>query len=113
MSARRLTSGGRVKTFRELVIEHLDRRLRDLPQGSVVTLVETGRRPTLLFGPQGHVTEAIGSLQEWDPQAVGHDVQPAWNLADQLAGETGQLLYLTDTLPDPERLNLPTGMEAV
>ncbi|MBO51023.1 MAG: hypothetical protein CMJ69_09575 [Planctomycetaceae bacterium] len=113
MSARRLTAGGRVKTFRELVIEHLDRRLRDLPQGSVVTLIETGRRPILLFGPQGRVTEAIGSLQEWDPQAVGHDVQPAWNLADQLAGETGQLLYLTDTLPDPERLNLPTGMEAV
>ena len=113
MSARRLTAGGRVKTFRELVIEQLDRRLRDLPQGSVVTLIETGRRPILLFGPQGRVTEAIGSLQEWDPQAVGHDVQPAWNLADQLAGETGQLLYLTDTLPDPERLNLPTGMEAV
>ena len=113
MSARRLTAGGRVKTFRELVVERLDRRIRDLPQGSVVTMIETGRRPTLIFGPQGRMVEAIGSLEQWDPQAVGHDVQPAWNLADQLAGETGQLLYLTDTLPDPERLNLPTGMEAV
>jgi len=113
MSARRLTSGGDPKTFRELAIDELDGRVRELPPGSVVTLVESGRRPALLFGPRGHVAEAIGSLGRWSPQSVGHDVQPAWNLADQLAGETGRLLYLTDTLPDAGQFNLPGRMEVV
>ena len=41
MSARRLTSGGDVKTFRELAIDELDSRVRELPAGSVVTVVES------------------------------------------------------------------------
>ena len=113
MSAQRLTSAGDLKTFRELAIDELDSRVRGLPPGSVVTLVESGRRPALLFGPQGHTAEAIGSLERWSPQSVGHDALPAWNLADQLAGETGQLLYLTDTLPEVGQFNLPGRMEVV
>ncbi len=113
MSARRLTSGGDVKTFGELAVAELQDRVDGLPSGSVVTLVESGLRPALLYGPRGDEELVIESLQGWRPESVGHDVQPAWNLADQLAGETGQLLYLTDTLPDTGQFNVPGRMEIV
>ncbi|GIT29337.1 MAG: hypothetical protein Ct9H300mP1_13830 [Planctomycetaceae bacterium] len=113
MSARRLPAGGRVKTFRELVIEHLDRRLRDLPQGSVVTLIETGRRPTPALWTAGarhrgdRVAAGMGSPGSWSRCATG--LEPG----DHLGRRDRPVVVLTDTLPDPERLNLPTGMEAV
>ncbi|MBO13612.1 MAG: hypothetical protein CMJ68_23030, partial [Planctomycetaceae bacterium] len=44
MSARRLTSGGDMKTFGELAVAELQDRVDGLPSGSVVTLVESGRR---------------------------------------------------------------------
>ncbi|MED5400955.1 MAG: BatA and WFA domain-containing protein [Planctomycetota bacterium] len=113
MSARRLTSGGDVKTFGELAVAELQSRIEELPSGSVVTLVESGRRPALLYGPRGDAGLVVESLQGWRPESVGHDVQPAWNLADQLAGEAGQLLYLTDTLPDAGQFNVPGRMEIV
>ncbi len=113
MSARRLTSGDPGRTFRELAIEALDRRMKELPQGSAVTLIESGRRPALLFGPQGHPAEALAALERWSPQAVRHDFQPAWDLADQLAEASGRLIFLTDTIPETERANLPARIAVV
>ncbi|MFP6770707.1 MAG: VWA domain-containing protein [Planctomycetaceae bacterium] len=113
MSADRLTAAGPARTFRELAIEELERRLKELPQGSAVTLIESGRRPALLFGPQGHPAEVSAALEQWSPQAVQHDFQPAWDLADQLAEASGRLIFLTDTIPDSERANLPTRFAVV
>ena len=60
MSTRPFTAGEEEKSFREQAIEELEERLADLPAGSVVTLIETGRRPTLLFGPRGEPAGAAG-----------------------------------------------------
>ena len=111
MSARRLTAAGTEKTFRSLAIEALDERVAALPAGSVVTLIESGRRPVLIFGPQGHPSAAIGALEGWLPESVAHDLLPSWSLADQLAAESGELLFVTDNLPDENMLTVPGRME--
>lgn len=113
MSTRPRTAGEDRTSFRDRAIEKLEERLADLPSGSVVTLIETGRRPALLFGPRGEPAGAAGALQTWDPQSVGHTFQSAWDLATQLAADSGSLVFVTDRLPDVERENIPARLEVI
>lgn len=100
------------KSFRDAAVEELDRRARQLPRGSVVTLLRTARRPEMLAGPAVPWDEAKSKLDEWHPALPKHDFQPTWDLASQLASETGELLFLTDVIPD-EKVAVPKLMEIV
>lgn len=100
------------KSFRDAAVIELDRRVQRLPRGSVVTLLRTGRRPEMLAGPAVPWDEAKPKLDEWHPALPKHDFQPTWDLAAQLAAETGQLLFLTDVVPD-EKVPVPQLMEIV
>lgn len=100
------------KSFRDAAVEELDRRARQLPRGSVVTLLRTARRPEMLAGPAVPWDEAKSKLDEWHPALPKHDFQPTWDLAAQLASETGELLFLTDVVPD-EKVAVPKLMEIV
>ena len=100
------------KTFRDAAIEELDRRAKQLPRGSVVTLLRTARRPEMLAGPAVSWEEAKPKLDEWHPALPRHDFQPTWDLASQLAAETGELLFLTDVVPD-DKVAVPKLMEVV
>ena len=100
------------KTFRDAAIEELDRRAKQLPRGSVVTLLRTARRPEMLAGPAVSWEEAKPKLNEWHPALPRHDFQPTWDLASQLAAETGELLFLTDVVPD-DKVAVPKLMEVV
>ena len=100
------------KSFRDAAVIELDRRVQRLPRGSVVTLLRTGRRPEMLAGPAVPWDEAKQKLDEWHPALPKHDFQPTWDLAAQLAAETGQLLFLTDVVPD-EKVAVPQLMEIV
>ena len=100
------------KSFRDAAVEELDRRAKLLPRGSVVTVLRTARRPEMLAGPAVPWEEAKPKLDEWQPALPKHDFSPTWDLAAQLAAETGELLFLTDVVPD-EKIATPKLMEIV
>jgi hypothetical protein len=87
-------------SFRDAAVEAIESRLQELPRGSVVTLLRTGRRPAMLAGPGVPPRDAVEKLADWQPGEPRHDFQPAWDYATQLADETGRLLFVTDRLPD-------------
>ncbi|MDA0832018.1 MAG: VWA domain-containing protein [Planctomycetota bacterium] len=100
------------KTFRDAAVEELTARLEDSGRNTVVTLIESGHRPTMLIGPAASVEETLPVLETWTPRAPMHDFGPSWDLASQFAGETGRLLFLTDHLPSTSEV-IPTAMEIV
>lgn len=100
------------KSFRDAAVDELDRRVKQLPRGNVVTVLRTARRPEMLAGPAVPWEEAKPKLDEWRPALPKHDFQPTWDLASQLAAETGELLFLTDVVPD-EKVATPKSMEIV
>lgn len=99
-------------SIRDAAIEHLEQRFAELAPGSVVTLILTGRRPVMLAGPAVPWEQARQQLADWKPSAPRHDFHSAWDLAAQFAGDSGQLLFLTDLIPD-QSVPMPTAMEVV
>ncbi|MEX0726963.1 MAG: VWA domain-containing protein [Planctomycetaceae bacterium] len=100
------------KTFRDAAIEELKTRLEGSGRDTVVTLILSGHRPTMLAGPAASVEEILPVLDAWMPRAPLHDFQPSWDLASQFAGETGRLLFLTDRIPQQSEV-IPPEMEIV
>ncbi len=100
------------KSFRDESVEELINRFDKLPKGSVATLIVTGRRPELLAGPAAPLAKARTALASWNPGAVAHDFEPAWDLASQLAQGTGRILFVTNHLP-PKQTPAPKTMEVV
>ncbi|MBI1311431.1 hypothetical protein GC176_09000 [bacterium] len=98
-SASMAAVGGDGISSRERAIAELAQRLEASPDGSRVTLIVTGRRPTLLAGPAVEWPEANTALADWQPELPGHSPQSALDLAVQLAEDGGQVLFLTDRLP--------------
>lgn len=93
-------TGGDDVTFRQKAIAEIRTRMEEAPRGSVVTVILTGRRPVMLAGPAVEWNVAEQALAEWRPTATGHDVLPALDMARQLAENGGEVLYVTDQLPD-------------
>lgn len=87
------------KSFREAAIAELEKRAAELPRGSVVSLILTGPRPTLLAGPAVAWREAREKLAGWRPNLPRHAFEPAWDLGLQLIDASGQLLFVSDHLP--------------
>lgn len=75
--------------------ERLRARLAELSARGRVTLVRSGRPPTLLAGPAARVPDALRALASWEPGAGRHDLEPALVLAAQLAG-ADDVWLLTD-----------------
>jgi hypothetical protein len=97
MSAKPSEAGG--VSFRDAAIDELERRAQGLPRGSVVTLIVSGNRPIMLAGPAISWSDAKPRLLAWQPQAPRHSFEPAWDLGLQLVEKNGDLLFLTDQLP--------------
>lgn len=100
------------KSFRDAAVDELSRRVQQLPRNSVITLLRTGRRPEMLAGPAVPWEQAKQQLEEWRPALPRHDFQPTWDLGAQLAADSGELLFLTDVVPE-EKLSMPKTMEVV
>jgi hypothetical protein len=100
------------ESFRETAIAELKKRATSLRRGSVVTLILTGRRPTMLAGPAVSWEKAEKELDGWKPSAAQHAFQPAWDLAAQLADKSGRVLFLTDHAPSKNSA-VPKQMEVV
>lgn len=63
----------------------------------VLTLIETGVKPTLLAGPQQERDRALSTLEQWTPAQPAHDLAPALTLARELSGSGDhRIFFLTD-----------------
>jgi len=106
MSARPRADGG--VSFREAAVNELEKRAKQLPRGSVVTLIASGNRPVMLAGPAVSWNDAKPRLDAWQPGAPRHSFEPAWDLGLQLVEKGGELLFLSDHLPPGMRLHDPS-----
>lgn len=78
----------------------------------VLTLIESGLKPTLLAGPQQEADRALAALERWTPAQPAHDVGPALTLARELSGSSEhRLFFFTDGPPGTET-SLPPQVEA-
>jgi hypothetical protein len=103
--------GAESPSFRDAAIAELERRIADLPRGSVVTLILSGNRPDMLAGPAVPWEVARRRLADWQPHLPRHSFDSAWDLGLQLIERSGELLFITDHLP-PEN-ETPEKMECV
>jgi len=81
---------------RQAVRERLDR----LGRGERVTFVRTGPRPEVLADTAERPAGRDG-LARWKPAKSSHDPLPALDLARELAGANGDVLFVTDAAPPP------------
>jgi len=99
------------KSFRDAALAELDRRLGTLDRSGVVTVIASGRRPVMLAGPAVPWSDARAALASWNPSLPRHSFASAWDLAQQLSEDAGELLFLTDRIP--EEREIPGRMEVV
>jgi Ca-activated chloride channel homolog len=97
---------------RDRAVAELARRMNDAPRESRTTLILTGRRPVMLAGPAVEWDNAEAALANWKPTLPGHDVLPALDMAIQLAENGGEVVFMTDALPDDDQ-PFPTQAEIV
>jgi hypothetical protein len=99
-------------SFREAVLSDLQSRAEALGRNSRYTVILTGRRPVMLAGPAIQWSDVLPRLAEWKPAATAHDFELAWDLASQLAADSGRVVFYTDSLP-PDDEPTPRNMELV
>lgn len=97
---------------RDRAVLELARRMESSPAGSRITLIQTGRRPVMLAGPAVEWDVAESALVGWNPAQPKHDVLPALDMAVQLAEGGGDVVFLTDGLPDTNQ-PVPAATEVV
>ncbi|NQV25423.1 MAG: VWA domain-containing protein [Rhodopirellula sp.] len=97
---------------RDRAVAELARRMEGAPRGSRVTLILTGRRPVMLVGPAVEWDVAKAAIVDWKPTLPDHDVLPALDMAVQLAGNGGDVVFLTDALPEDGQ-SVPSEAEIV
>ena len=77
------------------VLDEIDR----LGSRGLVTIVQSGERPSVLAGPAARAIEARRALAAWKPEAPHHSLALGLRVARELAGRTSSLLVITDASP--------------
>ncbi|MEZ5951862.1 MAG: VWA domain-containing protein [Planctomycetaceae bacterium] len=99
------------ESSRDRALKWLKEQEPRLGRTGLFSVLTTGRRPTLIAGPRADWTEMLETLERWQPLETHHAFAPTWDLAAQLAGDEGELVFLTDQLP-PEQTPMPRQMES-
>ncbi len=71
-------------------------RVASLASSDRVTVLRTGLRPEVLLGPRALPGEVAAALAAWQPARPGHDVIGALDLARELAGGGGEVVFCSD-----------------
>jgi hypothetical protein len=77
------------------VLDEIDR----LGNRGLVTIVQSGVRPSVLAGPAAPAIEARRALDGWKPETSHHSLALGLRVARELAGRTSRLLVITDVTP--------------
>ena len=77
----------------------------------VLTLIETGVKPTLIAGPQLERDRALSALEKWNPAQPAHDISPALTLARELSGSSEHRIYFLTDGPVGESVVMPPQLE--
>jgi Ca-activated chloride channel homolog len=77
------------------VLDEIDR----LGNRGLVTIVQSGVRPSVLAGPTAPAIEARRALDNWQPEAPHHSLALGLRVARELAGRNSRLLVITDATP--------------
>ena len=99
-------------SIRDLAFQFLEERIEGISGRCVVTVIATGQRPVTLAGPKLEWEEAKKILEDWSPAEPTHQFDSAWDLASQIAGSSGKLIFITDKMPATSTIT-PTNMEIV
>lgn len=78
---------------------------------AVLTIVQSGVRPTVLAGPQLETDRALAALEAWSPAQPSHDVVPALLLARELSTSRDQRIHFLTDGPLPANVVLPPQVE--
>ena len=77
----------------------------------VLTLIETGVKPTLIAGPQQERDRALSALEQWNPAQPAHDLTAALTLARELSGSTEHRIFFLTDGPVAQSVVLPSQFE--
>ncbi|MEO1995835.1 MAG: hypothetical protein ABGZ17_11235, partial [Planctomycetaceae bacterium] len=99
-------------TLRDQALQELQTRVERMGRQTVLTLIKTGTRPVALNGTPVTWAKAQELLSGWQPHMSRHEFQPAWDIASQLAAQSGELLFLTNRMPATSTV-IPKLMEVV
>ncbi|MFT3710495.1 MAG: VWA domain-containing protein [Archangium sp.] len=78
----------------------------------VLTLIESGVKPSVIAGPQQERDRALSTLESWTPAQPAHDPTSAFTLARELSGGGEQRIYFLTDGALPESIALPPHFEA-
>ena len=83
--------------------ERVGEELRGLGEGLAsddeVTVVQSGEPAQVVVGPRAGSEDLLSWAASWSPSMPAHPVQPALDLGRELAGHSGELVFLTDGRP--------------
>ncbi|MFZ5439455.1 MAG: vWA domain-containing protein [Myxococcota bacterium] len=86
-------------------------RLAREENAGVLTIIETGVKPSLIAGPQLERDRALSALEAWAPAQPAHDPGPAFTLARELSGSSEHRVFFLTDGPLPESVALPSQFE--
>lgn len=87
-----MTAGGTLARARARAGAQLD----ELGGADFLTVLRTGARPALLLGPRARAVDGRSVLTQWRPLQTRHDFGQALDLARELAGQDGEVVFVTD-----------------
>ncbi len=68
----------------------------DRDDDAVATLILTGPIPEIRVGPRAEPSRVLAALDDWTPRATSYASDLALELGRELAGRTGEVVFLTD-----------------
>lgn len=86
-------------------------RIARAENAGVLTLIETGVKPSLIAGPQQELDRALSALEKWTPSQPAHDFAPALTLARELSGAAEHRIFFITDGPIPESTPLLSSVE--
>jgi hypothetical protein len=95
------------ESARDRATREITTQIDGMSRTARVTLVRSGDRPAVLAGPATSGPDARAALERWQPRARHHSLATALRLSRELAGRSGRLMVVTDTMPEDE---VPSGV---
>ncbi|MBL8755307.1 MAG: BatA and WFA domain-containing protein [Planctomycetes bacterium] len=89
------------KGTQALAQERVRARLAAHGGGAFVGILRTGSRPEILLDPRDPAPDVDAALQRWAPSLPRHDVHLALDVARELAGPDGEVVFVTDEPAPP------------